>query len=276
MNCIRGKLSVLVFAALIQAFLGVQAAQGQPAIVGVDVKLEKPAFGDWNKPQVIRSDEDAAKHFDKEGLAALGKKVDLKKQIVLIFAWKGSGQDRLSYTVAESFPEQIAFSLKPGATDDLREHVHVFALRSNVKWGVRAPQGAQGRPEEAVQKENSAPTVRQLKFVAKDPTAIFNLGGKGKLTRLADAEAVEKLVGKDAAKSLIDAVDFTKEAIVLVSWSTSGPPDGKLQHGLKDKNLQFYVQGPPGGGARGQRLRIGADFFAVPRELNVTLDPKER
>jgi len=276
MNCIRGKLSALIFAALAQAFLGVQAAHGQEAIVRVDVKPEKPAFGDWNKPQVIRSDEDAAKHFDKEGLAALGKKVDLKKQIVLIFAWRGSGQDKLSYTVAESFPEQITFSLKPGATDDLREHVQVFALRSNVKWGVRGPKGAQGRPEEAVQKEDSAPTVRQLKFVAKDPTAIFNLGGKGKLTRLADAEAVEKLVGKDAAKRLIDAVDFTKEAIVLVSWSTSGPPDGKLQQQLKDKNLQFYVQGPPGGGARGQRLRIAADFFAVPRELNVTFDPKER
>lgn len=91
----------------------------------------------WNKPVVIRSDEDAAKYFGEDALATLRKQVDFKKQIVLVFAWKGSGQDRLEYAVAESFPEQIFFSLKPGKTRDLRSHVEVYALRSNVKWSTR-------------------------------------------------------------------------------------------------------------------------------------------
>ena len=119
--------------------------------------------------------------------------------------------------------------------------------------------------------------VRSLKFMPKDPTVIFMYGGQSKIWTLSDAAAVEKLVGKANAKSLVDAVDFTKEAIVLVSWTTSGPPEGVLKHEVKaDRGLQFYVQGPPAGGVRGQRARIGADFFAVPQKLKVSFDPKER
>lgn len=89
------------------------------------------------KPLEIRSAEDAAKYFSDKNLAALKASVDFEKQVVLVFAWRGSGQDKLTYDVAESFPEQISFAIKPGRTRDLRPHVHVFALRSNVKWSVK-------------------------------------------------------------------------------------------------------------------------------------------
>jgi hypothetical protein len=122
--------------------------------------------------------------------------------------------------------------------------------------------------------------VRPLKFAPKDPTVAFKIGGQGKLTTLGDAAAVEKLVGKDAAKGLVDAVNFEKEQIVLVSWTTSGPPDGTLRHEVtgkdKDRKLTFYVQGPKDAKVRGQRARLGADFFAVPRDVTVTFEAKER
>jgi hypothetical protein len=118
--------------------------------------------------------------------------------------------------------------------------------------------------------------VRPLKFVPKDPTIGFKIGGQGKLTRLADAEAVEKLVGRASAQALIDLVDFKKEAIVLVSWTTSGPPDGILTHEIKKEAITFFVQGPPGANPRGGRARLGADFFAVPLTVQATFDPKER
>jgi hypothetical protein len=89
------------------------------------------------KPLVIRTAEQAAEHFAKDQLEALNKQVDFQKQVVLLFAWRGSGQDRLGYVVMESYPEQIGFTYKPGRTRDLRPHVHIFALRSNVKWSVR-------------------------------------------------------------------------------------------------------------------------------------------
>jgi hypothetical protein len=38
--------------------------------------------------------------------------------------------------VKESFPEQIVFSYKRGRTKDLRSHLKVYVLRSDVKWAV--------------------------------------------------------------------------------------------------------------------------------------------
>lgn len=92
------------------------------------------------EPRVIKSAEEVAKYFDKEAQAALTKRVDFTKQIVLVFAWKGSGQDKLDYKVLESFPEQVVFELTPGQTEDLRSHARVYVLRSNVKWSGPAKQ----------------------------------------------------------------------------------------------------------------------------------------
>ena len=114
-------------------------ASAQEPTESIKVKPESSIFKNstLNKPIVVKSKEDAAKHFSKEAVATLVKAVDFKKQIVLVFAWRGSGGDQLNYTVAESFPEQITFSRQFGRTRDLRPHSKVFALRSNVKWSVK-------------------------------------------------------------------------------------------------------------------------------------------
>ena len=111
----------------------------QEPIVSIKVEPQSSIFknSNFNKPIVVKSKEEATKLFGKEAVATLVKAVDFKKQFVLVFAWRGSGGDRLNYTVAESFPEQIAFSRQFGRTRDLRSHAKVFALRSNVKWSVQ-------------------------------------------------------------------------------------------------------------------------------------------
>lgn len=111
-------------------------------IVNVEVLQQIFNNADVNRPIVIRSEADAAKCFSEPGIAKLKESVDFKKQVVVVFAWRGSGQDRLSFDVAESFPEQIQFALKRGFTRDLRSHVRVFALRSNVTW--QTPNGEAG------------------------------------------------------------------------------------------------------------------------------------
>ena len=88
------------------------------------------------EPLVLKTADEAEKYFGDDALATLKEKVDFEQQIVLVFAWRGSGQDKLTYAVAESFPEQIRFKIEPGRTRDLRPHLHVFALRKNVKWSV--------------------------------------------------------------------------------------------------------------------------------------------
>ena len=85
------------------------------------------------KPVVVKSLKNGAKYFGKEALAKISKAVDFEKERVLVFAWKGSGQDRFQYVVKEFFPEQIMFSCKRGRTKDLKSHLKVYVLRSDVK-----------------------------------------------------------------------------------------------------------------------------------------------
>jgi len=115
------------------------AAPAQTPIDAIKVVPEASVFKNstWDKPIIIKSNTDAARHFSKDALNTLETTVDFKKQFVLVFAWRGSGRDELSYSVAESYPEQIFFSLKRGRTRDLRRHTKVYALRSNVRWHVR-------------------------------------------------------------------------------------------------------------------------------------------
>jgi len=114
-------------------------AYAQEPIVAIEVKPnhELSTKSVWEKPILIKSAEEAAQHFAEDALATLKNAVDWEKQVVLVFVWKGSGQDQLQYHILESYPEQIPFSLKPGMTKDLRLHSRVYALRSNVQWSVK-------------------------------------------------------------------------------------------------------------------------------------------
>lgn len=109
-----------------------------PAIVELPVAPKKTSFegNSWRMPIVIKSSHDAAKYFQEDAIKTIASQVDIEKQVLLLFVWHGSGQDKLDYQVAESCPEQITFFHKAGLTRDLRLHTRVFALRANVKWKV--------------------------------------------------------------------------------------------------------------------------------------------
>jgi hypothetical protein len=96
------------------------------------------------RPLVLKSVEKAARYLSEEDVARLKKEVDFAQQVVLLFAWQGSGQDRLTYEVAESSPEKVAFERQPGLTRDLRPHVRVYVVSADVAWtvdGVAPPAG---------------------------------------------------------------------------------------------------------------------------------------
>lgn len=111
-----------------------------PAVIELDAPRPNRAAWEgatWKKPLVLKSEKDAAEYFDGDELAKWTKLVDFKKQVAVVFVWRGSGQDRIEAAVAESYPEQVFFTYKPGRTRDLRQHVRAYALRSNVTWSVR-------------------------------------------------------------------------------------------------------------------------------------------
>lgn len=121
--------------------------------------------------------------------------------------------------------------------------------------------------------------ARPLEF---EPDMDFSVrfGGQSKVMSLKNPAAAEKLLGKEKAKLLARLVDFDREKIVVVSWITAGPPEGVLKYEIKgegkNRRIVFYIQGPTGVQIRGQRARMAADLFAVPKDMTASFDPKER
>jgi hypothetical protein len=90
-------------------------------------------------------------------------------------------------------------------------------------------------------------------------------GGGKEATVYESKAALEKAMGKDLAAELDKQVKFPGEAVVAVSYSVSGPPYPKLEHEVKkkDKTVEFYYT--PNKGPSGLALKLGLEFFAVPK-----------
>jgi len=110
-----------------------------PPIYAVPSQLGERVLADASLevPLVLRSLDDAAPYYDAAGLDRLAQLVDFERQHVLLFAWSGSGRDKLTYDILDSAPEQIAFTYTPGRTRDLRRHTYAFALRDDLTWKMR-------------------------------------------------------------------------------------------------------------------------------------------
>ena len=91
------------------------------------------------KPVLIANKKAAAKYFAKEDVAKILKMVDFKKQVVFVFAWRGSGQDEMGYALKKykllkSNAVEVEFTYRPGRTRDLRPHTKVYAIENSVIW----------------------------------------------------------------------------------------------------------------------------------------------
>ena len=128
-------IKVLDFHALLSLLLFKTSWAGEPIVEIGDVqpKVSAYTFDGVRNPLVLQSVDEIAKYFDAKNSTNLKNKVDFRKQEVLVFAWRGAGQDRIEYEVLESFPEQIRFSYHPGRTRDLKQHGKIFVVRSDVR-----------------------------------------------------------------------------------------------------------------------------------------------
>ena len=93
--------------------------------------------GRWGKPKVIATADELKAHLgDLKPNEAL-EAVDFDKSLILIFAWAGSGQDKLSYEIdASGEKPKIIFSRTPGRTKDLRSHLHAYLVSKSADYEV--------------------------------------------------------------------------------------------------------------------------------------------
>src|SRR5687768_8443632 len=102
----------LLAAALLFAFTTLAPAEDKKmkdAIVALDSdKADKieTKDGSATKPTAITSEKQLDKAIPDEATRKrIAKLVDFKEQTLLVFAWQGSGGDKLDYMVLESYPE---------------------------------------------------------------------------------------------------------------------------------------------------------------------------
>jgi hypothetical protein len=101
-----------------------------------DLKITFPKMGKATEPTAIASADDLAKNA-VVGTAAeeIKKQIDFEKQKLLVFAWSGSGGDRITASIgADSDGKSIVFAeYLPGKTRDLRQHVKLYAVPKDLK-----------------------------------------------------------------------------------------------------------------------------------------------
>lgn len=131
--------AMLAVFAIGSAALAVEAPEELKPLDLKGVATVQPKEGDVTKPTEITSAEELAKSplFGAGAADKLAKQVDFAKQKLVVFAWSGSGQDKLmgEFTVGKG--PLARFTYAPGKTRDLRQHFVAFAV--DKKAEVWAP-----------------------------------------------------------------------------------------------------------------------------------------
>jgi hypothetical protein len=117
--------------------------------------------------------------------------------------------------------------------------------------------------------------IRTLPFTPSDPAFFHRNGGKPGVLSFKTLKDLGRVLKKAEAQALVAGVNFNTEQVVLVLWTTSGPPDGVLSFRMEQgsggqQRGVFFVQEPPESQIRGMRFSQSAHFFSVPKNMNVT------
>jgi hypothetical protein len=131
-----------VCAMLAVLFAGSAAlAEDKPAVKEIatkDLKLVFPQAGKATEPATITSADDLAKNAVVKGEAdAIKKQIDFAKEKLVVFAWGGSGQDKLAADLkVEDKKATATFALTRGLTRDFRQHFHLYVVPKDAEVKV--------------------------------------------------------------------------------------------------------------------------------------------
>ncbi len=132
------RLLTLVVALAVVSVLSLEAADDAAKIRELEVKgvkFEVPRESQAVEPVIYSSKADLAKSpVVGTAAAAIAKQVDFAKEKVAVFAWAGSGQDKVIPGEVKNWT--ATFTYKRGLTRDLRRHVKVFAVPKDAEVKV--------------------------------------------------------------------------------------------------------------------------------------------
>lgn len=84
--------------------------------------------------KITTAAELAAAVADANVREAIARKVNLKRENLLVYRWSGSGMDRLTLKAGKG--NAVTFTYRRGLTRDLRMHVKAFAVPKKATYRV--------------------------------------------------------------------------------------------------------------------------------------------
>ncbi len=129
----RGAILAVVF--LAAPVLAAEEKSVVKEIPTKDLKVTPAKGGKPTEPAVIKSADELAKCPVCGGAADdIKKHVDFAKEKLLVFAWSGSGQDKVAVTGAtKDGKTELTVTHTPGLTRDLRPHVKLFVVPKDAE-----------------------------------------------------------------------------------------------------------------------------------------------
>jgi len=101
-----------------------------------DLKVKFPEKGGKaTEPTILTAAEDVAKSPVVGGaIEEIKKQVNFEKEKLVVFAWGGSGGDKLAtvITIADKKTSAV-FTLTRGLTRDFRQHIHLFVVPKDAE-----------------------------------------------------------------------------------------------------------------------------------------------
>ena len=124
---------LLMCACAVALFLSpLGAADPEPAGKPRELKVTKAPMGERAlKTSKITSLADFSKQFGKDAADEIAKEVNFASEYVVVFAWSGSGGDKMEMTLEG---KKAIFTRKFGLTRDLRWHFKVFVLPKEFSY----------------------------------------------------------------------------------------------------------------------------------------------
>ena len=223
-----------------------------------DLKITPPKGGKPTVPTEITSADALAKSpVLKDAAEVIRKKVDFATEKLVLFAWGGSGGDKLAAALTNE-KDLAEFTLTRGKTRDFRLHMHLYVVPKDAEVKVLTLVA----PKAPVKDK---PAVRLLKGVTPVESKDF---GMPKPVEIATADALAKSPAFDAAgrAAAKKQVDFATEKLVVFAWSGSGGDKLTPERIVADKKtiLVFHYQA-----GRTDDLRRHALVYAVPKDAVV-------
>lgn len=122
-----GWILLVALAASLTTFAGEPGKLREIDAKGAKIEFEK---GKVTAPKMIASADELDKALP--GAEGIKKQVDFTKDKLVLFAWGGSGGDKLSAKLSDD-GKLVTFNYQGGLTRDFRRHVHLFAIPKNAE-----------------------------------------------------------------------------------------------------------------------------------------------